>query len=96
LKWLNIILGILILWALFQQQFGDGGRKELLAKQKLLATQQAEIEALMERNEQLAAEVSSLKNGLEAIEERARAELGMVKENETYIQVINPTTDDGR
>ena len=96
MKWLNIILGILILWALFQQQFGDGGRKELLAKQKLLATQQAEIEALMERNEQLAAEVSSLKNGLEAIEERARAELGMVKENETYIQVINPTTDDGR
>lgn len=96
MKWLNIILGILILWALFQQQFGDGGRKELLEKQKLLASQQAEIEALIERNEQLAAEVSNLKNGLEAIEERARAELGMVKDNETYIQVINPTNEDGR
>ncbi|MFC3192789.1 septum formation initiator family protein [Marinicella sediminis] len=96
MKWLNIILAILILWALFQQQFGDGGRKELLAKQRLLETQQAEIEVLIERNEKLAAEVSSLKTGLEAIEERARSELGMIKQDETFIQVINPTDDDGR
>ncbi len=91
LKWLNIILATLILWALFQQQFGDGGRKELKEKQILLASQQAEIEGLQQRNEKLKAEVTSLKTGLDAIEERARSELGMVKEGETFIQVINQT-----
>jgi len=94
LKWLNIILAVLILWALFQQQFGDGGRKELKEKQILLANQQAEIEDLKQRNEKLKAEVISLKTGLDAIEERARAELGMIKEGETFIQVINQTEND--
>ncbi len=89
MKWLNILLASLIIWALFQQQFGDGGRKELQEKQLLLASQQAEIEVLKQRNEKLSAEVSSLKTGLDAIEERARAELGMIKEGETFIQVIN-------
>ncbi len=95
MKWLNIILAILILWALFQQQFGDGGRKELREKQILLENQQAEIEKLKQRNEQLAAEVASLKTGLDAIEERARAELGMIKDGETFIQVINKSDQDG-
>lgn len=94
LKWLNILLATLIIWALFQQQFGDGGRKELNEKQILLAIKQAEIETLQERNEKLTAEVASLKSGLDAIEERARAELGMVKEDETFIQVVNQSTDD--
>lgn len=94
LKWLNILLATLIIWALFQQQFGNGGRKELNEKQILLAIKQAEIETLQERNEKLTAEVASLKSGLDAIEERARAELGMVKEDETFIQVVNQSTDD--
>ncbi|WP_267174788.1 septum formation initiator family protein [Marinicella marina] len=88
-------MAILIVWALFQQQFGDGGRKELKAKQLLLESQQVEIEQLKQRNEQLAAEVSSLKTGLDAIEERARSELGMIKEGETFIQVINQSDQDG-
>lgn len=95
MKWLNFILAFLILWALFQQQFGDGGRKELKEKQILLERQEAEIETLKQRNEQLAAEVASLKTGLDAIEERARAELGMIKEDETFIQVINKSGEDG-
>lgn len=79
--------------ALLQWQFGDGGRQDLAQKQLQLAEQKAQIEELTRRNEQLEAEVISLKTGLEAIEERARAELGMVKEDETFIQVINPRED---
>ncbi len=94
MKWLNIILAILILWALFQQQFGDGGRKEMKEKQVLLDQQKAEIDKLKRRNEQLTAEVNSLKTGLDAIEERARAELGMIKQDETFIQVINQSDSD--
>lgn len=96
LKWLNFTLLLLIIWALFQGHFGDGGKKELKEKQLLLAAQQEEIKKLEERNEKLEAEVQSLKTGLEAIEERARAELGMVKEGETFIQVINPSNNDGQ
>ena len=95
MKWLNIILAILIVWALFQQQFGNGGRKDLQEKQLLLASQQDEIKSLEERNEKLSAEVASLKSGLDAIEERARTELGMVKEDEVFIQVINQTDKEG-
>lgn len=94
MKWLNFILLILIVWALFQGHFGDGGKKELQEKQMLLTEQQQEIEQLKARNEKLAAEVKSLKTGLDAIEERARSELGMIKQDETFIQVISPTNSD--
>lgn len=93
MKWLNFLLLVLLITALSQWQFGDGGRQDLGQKQQQLAEQQAQIEVLTLRNEQLEAEVISLKTGLEAIEERARAELGMVKEDETFIQVINPRED---
>ena len=47
-----------------------------------------QVEALGERNNALEAEVNDLKTGLDAIEERARSELGMIGENETYYQLI--------
>lgn len=90
MKWLNGVLLLLLILALWQWQFGDGGRQDLKQKQQQLDAQQAQIDELERRNDRLAAEVASLKTGLEAIEERARAELGMVKEGETFIQVVNP------
>ncbi len=51
-------------------------------------TQVAENNKLQQRNESLKAEVIDLKSGREAIEERARTELGMVKTNETFYQVV--------
>ncbi|MCX7545895.1 cell division protein FtsB [Marinicella gelatinilytica] len=90
MKWLNGVLVLLLILALWQWQFGDGGRQDLREKQQQLMDQQAQIDELERRNDQLAAEVASLKTGLEAIEERARSELGMIKEGETFIQVVNP------
>jgi len=51
--------------------------------------QQEENEALRERNNILASEVNDLKNGLESVEERARTDLGMVKEGETFYMVVD-------
>ncbi len=68
---------------------GNGGRIELQEKQLILEEKTSEIETLKKRNQLLQAEVASLKNGLDAIEERARTELGMIKEGETFIQIIN-------
>lgn len=89
MKWFNSILIVLICIALYLLWFGNGGQAELKEKQMILAEKSAEIEALKKRNERLQAEVESLENGLDAIEERARTELGMIKEGETFIQIIN-------
>ena len=53
-----------------------------------LAQQRNELRDLHERNATLQAEVDDLRQGLQAIEERARSELGMVKEDEEFYQVI--------
>ncbi len=49
-----------------------------------------ENQRLVARNQQLAAEVRNLKQGFEALEERARSELGLIRGNETYYQVVPP------
>ena len=53
------------------------------------AAQKVENAQLKERNQTLAAEVADLKQGYEAIEERARYDLGMIKEGETFYQVVD-------
>ncbi|ENV37204.1 MULTISPECIES: cell division protein FtsB [Acinetobacter] len=76
----------------YQFWFGEGG---YLAHQALTQqiTQQSEINTeLKERNRILAAEVFDLKNGTEAIEEHARLDLGLVKPNETFVQMSTIST----
>jgi len=57
-----------------------------------LAEQQEKNSALKARNETLDAEVRDLKSGRAAIEERARSELGMVKKDEVFYQVLENST----
>ena len=84
-----VTLALVALLALVHAElwFGKGGvarTRELEAK--LHAQQAANAEARA-RNEQLAAEVSDLKEGLEMVEEKARFELGMVKPDEIFVQL---------
>ena len=65
----------------------DGVRK-LAHLSDRIEDQTAKNQQLYERNEVLAAEVEDLKSGFDAIEERARMELGMIREGETFFQVI--------
>ncbi|HDZ08513.1 cell division protein FtsB [Pseudohongiella sp.] len=67
---------------------GDGGVAELRQMEAQLAVQQQENETLRLRNQMLENEVLDLKNGLEAVEERARADLGMTREDETFYMII--------
>jgi cell division protein FtsB len=55
-----------------------------------IAHQHAENDLLRDRNRTLAAEVQDLKKGTTAIEERARTDLGMVGQRETFFQVVTP------
>ena len=84
-----VTLGLLALLVLVQGElwFGKNGVHRVMELQGRLQDQQDKNTAAHLRNEQLAAEVRDLKEGLEMVEERARAELGMVKPDEIYVQV---------
>ncbi|MCW5588351.1 MAG: cell division protein FtsB [Legionellales bacterium] len=66
---------------------GDGVRESLQLNSQV-KNAQMENQALNDRNQALSAEVLDLKHGEAAIEERARSELGMVKQGETFYQVV--------
>ena len=87
-----IVLGLIALLIGLQGKlwFGQGGRPEVRQLQGRVATQRRENAELRKRNEALAAEVEDLKSGTEAVEERARSELGMIKPGEVFYQVIEP------
>ena len=87
---LMLILLLLLLVLQYRLWVGEGSLAELRAQQHALAEQQAEIKQLEQRNRALEAEVRDLKQGLDAIEERARSELGMIKQGETFYQIIEP------
>ncbi|HVF35131.1 MAG TPA: cell division protein FtsB, partial [Candidatus Saccharimonadia bacterium] len=85
-----VALALLVLIAALQLKLwtGTGGMPDVSRLRRQVESQRAEIDTLRERNEALAADVRDLKEGREAVEERARAELGMVKPGETFYQVI--------
>lgn len=88
MKVLLVILLLLLALLQYRLWFGDGGVIDMQHMQQAVDAQQLQIEALKERNEALAAEVKDLKQGVAAIEERARSELGMIKKDETFYQVV--------
>lgn len=95
---MRITIGILVvLLALLQYRlwFADGGLIEVYQLRQQVEQQRAENERLRERNRALAAEVRDLKEGLEAVEARARSELGMVGEGETFYRVVEPKDEEG-
>ncbi len=88
LTWLLVALILLLQYPLW---LGKGSWLRVFELQRQLADQYAANRALQSRNEQLAAEVRDLKTGYDALEERARFELGMIHEDEIFVQVIEPS-----
>ena len=85
LLWLLILLLLLLQYRLW---VGDGSLAEVWDLYQQVEAQREENQRLRERNQALEAEVKDLKQGLDAIEERAREELGMIKDGETFYQII--------
>jgi cell division protein FtsB len=88
------IVAVLLLLALAVLQYriwaSPGGMREVWRLEKAIAVQISENQRLQQRNKTLSAEVRDLKEGRVAIEERARTDLGMVKSNETFFQIVPP------
>jgi cell division protein FtsB len=80
-----VLVLVILQWRLWA---GDGGMGELRQLERQVAEQQKENETLRLRNQMLENEVLDLKNGLEAVEERARADLGMIRDDETFYMII--------
>jgi cell division protein FtsB len=84
---LVILLLVLVLLQL-KMWFGEGSFRDVRRLELRVEEQALENEALALRNRELQAEVEDLRQGLEAVEERARSELGMIKEDEEFYQVV--------
>ena len=87
MKILAGVFAALILAIQYPLWLGKGGWLRVWEVDRQLDAQQARNTGLETRNNALAAEVKDLKQGHEAIEERARYELGMVKNDEVFFQV---------
>ena len=88
MKKLLVLLVILLVYLQYSLWIGDGSLQDVWRLHKDVEQQRQENAVLRERNEVLEAEVLDLQQGLEAIEEYAREDLGMIKKGETFYQVI--------
>jgi cell division protein FtsB len=85
--WLFVALVLVLAGLQYRLWVGEGSLAQVTELKRQIAEQQGENERLLERNRILEAEVLELKKGTETVEERARHELGMVKEGETLYQL---------
>ncbi len=88
---MKILLAVLILLLIglqYKLWFGDGSLSEVVQLSRELEIQKQRLAELEERNRMLEAQVLDLQNGLDAFEEKARNDLGMIKKGETFIQLI--------
>jgi len=88
LRWLLVVLGLVAILLQVELWLSDGGYRKTLKLRAAVAEQKQQNELLRTRNAALDAEVINLKQGLEAAEERARTDLGMVGTGETFYQVV--------
>ena len=88
MKIVATILFLMLILLQLQLWFGSHGVFQLWSLNKTIEQSQAENAGLAERNDQLHAEVIELKKGQEALEERARSQLGFIKDGEVFYRVI--------
>ena len=88
LRWACLVLLVLLIALQVHLWAGQGGLREMWRIEQRVEAQKAANAQLKTRNDKLSAEVEDLKQGSEAIEERARSELGLVKPGETFYRVI--------
>lgn len=83
-----VLLGTVLAGLQYRIWFGDGSVSEVLDLREAIEAQRGENERLHARNRELEAEVTDLRTGLESIEYRARRDLGMIRGDETFYQIV--------
>ncbi|MFL0798749.1 MAG: cell division protein FtsB [Cellvibrionaceae bacterium] len=90
MRWIMVILILLLAGLQYRLWVGEGSFAEVAQLKREIAEQEKENQRLRARNDVLAREVSALKTGTTLLEERARSELGMIKEGETFYMIVDP------
>ncbi|WP_342119522.1 cell division protein FtsB [Pseudoduganella sp. OTU4001] len=88
MRLITVALALLLVLIQYPLWLGKGGWLRVADLEKEVAAAQEKNEGLRQRNAKLASEVNDLKDGTGAVEERARFELSMIKQNEIYVQVL--------
>ncbi|MBA3582361.1 MAG: cell division protein FtsB [Gammaproteobacteria bacterium] len=89
MRWIVGLLIVILLALQYRLWIADGGIRDVHRLHNEIDIKKSGITKAEERNQSLQAEVNDLKKGLGAAEERAREDLGMIKDNETFIQIID-------
>ncbi len=90
MRLITLILLALVILIQFPLWLGKGGWLRVSELDKQVTAAHIKNDGLKQRNAKLESEVEDLKNGTEAVEERARFELGMVKKEEIFVQILEP------
>ncbi len=88
--WILVALAVVLALLQYRFWFGQGNWRQVQELRAQVAAQKLENQKLLRRNQALAAEVKDLKSGVDAVEERARNEMGMIKPGETFYRVVDP------
>lgn len=94
MKFIVSLLFVLLIIVQAKLWFGNYGLFQLWALREAVSEQKQQNVALEQRNNQLHAEVEELKQGGDALEARARQELGLIKEGETFFRIIPEAVED--
>ncbi len=89
-KWICAGLAVLLLALQATLWIGQGSIAEVIALQRQIDGYRESNAALRERNQRLEVEVQEFKSGLDSVEEMAREELGMIREDETFYLLVSP------
>lgn len=90
MRLVTVVLIVLLALIQFPLWWGHGGWLRVHELQQQLGEQQKKNADEKLRNERIAGEVQDLQNGTAAVEERARYEMGMVKDSEVFVQFVSP------
>ena len=89
MRWIIAILSILFVSLQWRLWLGPGSWEQIVELERELEQQQAINQRFADRNDVLASEIYDLKYGLQGIEERARSDLGLIKQGETFYLLVD-------
>jgi cell division protein FtsB len=96
LRWIAVILILLLIGLQLKLWTGNGSMREVDTLRVAVKKQTDDNAKLLQRNQAVGADVQDLKHGDQAVEARARTELGLIKPGEVVYQVVEPPAGAGR
>ncbi len=94
MRWVALGLMVIVLALQVPLWLGDGSYREVRRLRESVRTLNEEVSGLRDRNLALEAEVGDLRRGFDAIEERARSELGLIRDGESFVQMLPPLEEE--